>query len=73
MNRCGTCCHWDTKGTFKEEQGFGRCKGILDGAGTYAIPQGTLAMTCDHEDYRSWLLTKAEFGCVLWEAKGETE
>ena len=70
MNRCGTCSHWDTKGTFKEEQGFGRCTRILDGAQLHDIPLGTLVMTCDHEGYRSWLETKAEFGCVLWQGGG---
>ena len=32
------------------------------------VPQSERAFTRDASDYKSWLMTRSDFGCIEWEA-----
>ena len=75
MNNCGTCKHWGSvcSTRFRGDLKCGdqkRCGRIADASdvGESELINET-AYTEDGEDYYSALLTKPDFGCVLWEAK----
>ena len=70
MNNCGNCKFWGEK--IDEDQEYKWCKRILDGSSISVTVfeqkiKEELAYTMDGDDYQSALITKAEFGCVLWE------
>jgi len=61
QNICGTCKYWDND---KKEE-YGECD-LIDHE-TY----GDFAYTQDYEDYRSWLKTRKDFGCILWKPEND--
>ena len=74
MNNCGTCKHWGSieKNVYRNEGPGGqkRCGRIVDGTNTSNNElQNERAYTEDGEDYYSAIMTKPDFGCVLWEPK----
>lgn len=74
MKTCGTCRHWVGYGD--PEKGK-VCLRVVDGSETFftdkAIPANESAWTVDGEGYQSALITRADFGCVLWEPTAETD
>jgi hypothetical protein len=74
VNNCGTCKHWGSIRLFPAQHegpgGQKRCGRIVDASD---VGESELinepAYTEDGDEYYSALLTKADFGCVLWEAK----
>lgn len=60
--RCGECKHW-TPQKDEHHAGFGYCERISDDCGP-----GTLAYAFGGDE-GSWISTKSEFGCVLFEVK----
>lgn len=74
MKTCGTCKHWGSVRLFPaQHEGTGgqkRCGRIVEASDTGESELADeLAYTEDGEDYYSALMTKADFGCVLWEPK----
>jgi hypothetical protein len=77
MNNCKTCKHWHFTGNEPaffvkdcETAGFKLCAKIFDGSKIDAAeaPADTLAFTFDSEGLHSGIITKADFGCNLFEA-----
>ena len=79
MNNCGTCKHWgvDLRNSHQDTScGPGdqkRCFRIADSSehvfdGEHVLDDEP-AYTADGSGYYSAILTKPDFGCVLWEAK----
>ena len=76
--RCATCRHWDAE-PHSENMQVHRCRRVLewweatswddDGERVWK-PEAAdvLAFTNDGSSYRADLLTRPEFGCVMWEA-----
>ena len=62
--RCGTCKHWLPLAARKGE---GMCQAIEWMSSR--DKRKPIAYVQDAEDYAAGLYTRAEFGCVLWEAK----
>lgn len=76
MNNCGTCRHWGSINStrFREDKNsettLKRCGRIVDASDVGESELADeLAYTEDGEEYYSALMTKADFGCVLWELK----
>ena len=83
MNNCKTCKHWDKpkERSIGYGLGLGRCRNIPmfwdmtewkeegDGRKFTAAAEGKLAFAQDGSDYRAFVLTKPEFGCVSHEAQ----
>lgn len=68
MNKCETCKHWGEPDKYEQNE-FRKCEGIVDGADYRNVLDDTPAYTEDGSGYLSSIKTKADFGCVLWEAK----
>ena len=56
---CATCKHW--------EQSSGHCLLATTDSGR-PLCKDSLAVAEDAESYMAWLVTKADFGCVQYEA-----
>ena len=76
MNNCGTCEHWgNAKGKIfpGNLNGHGdqkKCFRIADSADfSNSVLENEPAYTEDGSGYYSALMTKPDFGCVLWEPK----
>lgn len=82
--RCESCRHWDQKtleGDFPLDPDLGICDLTwlediphaedLGGetGGEPMFPAGRLAMARDGSDYKAYLITRKDFGCVQFEAK----
>jgi hypothetical protein len=77
--RCARCCHWTRESPFlgmpewarglPMDMGWGRCLRMDTGLG--ALDPTTLAWAADMEELRAWLMTRADFGCVMFTEKGE--
>lgn len=80
MNNCETCKHWKTAEEHEPWQGFGlgRCQNVPmfwnatewdeDGVRTVRDQYKNIkAFTQDGSDYRAYLLTRPDFGCVSHE------
>ena len=71
---CEHCEHWSEKiyrpftdGHTQDILGlWGSCEVICHGF-CEASEEGELAMTMDGSDYQSYLQTRKNFGCVMWE------
>lgn len=75
--RCGSCRHWRPTERFVKygrriPKGFGKCESghLLDAsdssdASKFDVPSSVLYT--DHEDGAADSVTRADFGCVLWE------
>lgn len=80
---CETCRHWNSTeyaGTVRRASGerepgpWGFCMLLSDYGGGEDEPGGlvsTLAFTLDSSDWRSWLMVRADFGCVEHETSSE--
>lgn len=75
MNNCKTCKFWEAKDDQPKEpqpsaQGHAKCLRVADGTEeALDVLYNELAYTMDGSGYLSKLMTKAGFGCVLWEPK----
>ena len=67
MRKCGTCKYWDYDGSADD---FELCIAIDDQVDRTKL---TLAEIHGSDACFGMLFTKAEFGCVLWEAKDGKE
>jgi hypothetical protein len=81
MKTCETCKHWDEAGEYETGYGLGlgTCKNIPmfwdatewngDGDGRKFLDQykDTKAFAQDGSDYKAYMLTKSDFGCVSHE------
>jgi len=72
MKNCGTCKHWEEKGSYIE--GVGKCHGIKmrDEVTEWTtegliVEEGNLAFVTDGSDYYAALLPMKDFGCVMHE------
>lgn len=72
MKNCGTCKHWEEKGTYTE--GLGKCHGIkmrdeVTDWGNEGLVwhKGVLAVVRDGSDYYAVLESFKDFGCVMHE------
>ena len=68
--RCETCKHWSRDERVINDDGTGTC---ARGAGVWAGPKGgdTLAYAADYEGYKAALVTKPNFGCVMYESRAD--
>lgn len=69
VNKCGDCKHFKPA---EEDNDFGTCKRVMfaddhPSAEAYALE---IALVIDGSGYRGELLTKADFGCVLFRGEG---
>jgi hypothetical protein len=80
-SRCASCRHWEEAPDYSEPFEVRRCRAAPhwqqalqwsdDGEKQELLPEhaGRLAFAADGSGYQAELLTRAEFGCVQWEAK----
>ena len=62
--KCETCKHW----LVHNDDEFNECDRAA-GQDGHAMDDTSLAYAADREQYSAWLVTRANFGCVQWEAK----
>lgn len=76
QGHCGTCRWWASAADLldaRDPSGYGKCDAIryAGSPGHLDVEPDEPAVTMDAEQYLAVLLTRAEFGCVLWEPAGE--
>lgn len=70
--RCETCKWWASAADLldaRDPNGYGKCEAIrhTGSPGHLHVEPNEPAVTMDAEQYLAVLLTRADFGCVLWE------
>ena len=80
MGNCRDCKHWDKQalvgrhsGYGQKLRGYGMCSVIIDDYGNNDIHDTAFVMGGDYADTAGELLTKPDFGCVLWEADADAD
>lgn len=77
--RCGDCKHWGTAEEAERGAEFRKCQGVTDdpewllndpSEAGQAFRASHIAITEESDCHWSALMTKAEFGCILFQPKG---
>ena len=61
---CEACMYWD----YDSYDGTGNCRRASSDSGE-PIDEESLMYACDTEAYSAWLVTKPNFGCVMYEPR----
>lgn len=79
MNTCKTCTHWQPNDNhWSKSSPVKRCNRVKmywdstewsDDGEERTFTDDSLAFVQDGSDYHAELLTKADFGCVMWESE----